>query len=214
MLLGLNVWFCRWLSRILSWKRGDKCSDTGSAFVQQALDKTEKKSLRKVSEPGLASQRWAAYSLLSDPRSLHYFLLCGTTSRQEREHLDQIWSLIYRRSGQDLLRWRRKLSSILSHPGGVSLLPNNHLENWGAGGMWDRCQGSFERKHLRSYCSVQILAQPVYVTLVQHVLLHLGLQGAQAEKTKCQLFHIFSVRIFLLMLTQDQVCLGLRNYQH
>lgn len=70
-----------------------------------------------------------------------------------------IWNVI---KHQDLLRWRRKSSSILSHPRGAALLSKSHLENWvgGAGGVgWGMVRGrgvreeeQMPRKLLKDVC--------------------------------------------------------------
>lgn len=97
-----------------------------------------------MSELGLASQRWAALltALWSEKPALFSALWYYFKARN-KEHPDQTW--VAKTSlwdtgdlNQDLLRWRRKLSSILSHPGGVPLLPNNHFENWGGGAQMPR----------------------------------------------------------------------------
>lgn len=76
---------------------------------------------------------------------------------RNREHPDQtcVAKMPLRGAGyRNLHRWRRKLRSILSHPGEESLLPNGYLENEG----WDggRCPGHFWKTCLRSHCPAWI----------------------------------------------------------
>lgn len=118
-------------------------------YVQQALDKTEKKSKRKVSEPGLTSQRWIAYSLFSDPRILHYFLLCGPTSRQGIESIQT--KPVWLKHPPEIQRiWTR----ISSDGEGNSALfcrtpeeyPHSQTTTWKIRVRGHRCQRSFWKK--------------------------------------------------------------------
>lgn len=117
------------------------------------------------------------------------------------EHPDQVcmaktslWDT--RDMNQDLLGWRRKLSSILSHPRGVPLLPNNHLENgWGC----TDAEEVFEKKKcLRSCCSAQISVQRVCITLVQHVLLHWVSKESRQKRQKVDCFVFLQSKVFCL----------------
>lgn len=170
MLLDPNVWFCEWLSRVLSWKMRDKCSDTGSAFMfNRHWIKLRKSPKGKCqNQVSLLRGEQPTHCSLIQEVCIIFFYVVLLQGKEESIQIKPEWLKHPWYIGdlnQDLLRWRRKVSSILSQPGGVPLLPNNHLENWGAGGMWDRCQGSFERKRLRSHCSAQISAQPACATL-------------------------------------------------
>jgi len=61
---------------------------------------------------------------------------------------------------------------------------------------------------------MRISVQPVGITLVQHLLLHLRLQGIEAEKTKSQLFCIFFSQNSSAYTNPSPLFFGLGSYQY